>query len=178
MDRSRWMLLQYVVTSWEPVAALSMSDEGYDFAGWFNANHHGLEQDELADALGAMFQDGDIVARWSSRDGPDFLPTRAQIEHALDVVHPPKEALFDYGLTTQGARRWEEAARPNWSRFISACWLADPEPNGINEVICLDRSRAEQFLLHIEGCEIVSPQWELLSPSHDLFCVYINRGCA
>lgn len=92
---------------------------------------HGLSREALGERLVRLSERGLIrVNADGQEDSP--LRTREQIAHALDVsaTHntpsTPRQYLYWYWLTDRGGAVWEQHARPDWSRYVTAWSSTDP----------------------------------------------------
>jgi hypothetical protein len=123
MNDAEFWLLTLVAEMWCPIYMLTAEN----LSEILNTGRvHGLTTSKLADALHGLFQRGDIVARGQEHFESDesFLPTRED----LDAVLAGKwgESVF-YGLSPQGAERWEARAKPDWTRYLIDSYSFDPD---------------------------------------------------
>lgn len=161
-----YWLLETAVRAWTPLGFLVHPE----IDQLFNKPGHNLTDHELLAVLLRLLELGDLVCRRGAT-GP-FMPAPDEVEAAL-VCEPgvrPKNRLC-YGLTEQGGRRWESAARPDWSLYVSNCFHtgAEREPTGervrLGEIISVDRTRAEACVAGTERpvlSETVT--WDRLEP--------------
>jgi len=131
-----------------------------------------------------LFVRGDLFARTSthrrfgksgdnasnfSRDrfgqGP-IIPCVEQVETAILIDEPP----LVFGMTEQGAKRWEALARPDWDRYVNVSETC-LDSNGAEfetNLSALTRSRLEMAVQagYLGTCMLGSEKWEPVSPWH------------
>lgn len=140
-DGEYW-LLTVVCEHWLFLHALSKPERDIGL----NLSSPDLWGDQLIDTLHHLFQRGDVIAQqmgegpgnWLDEVGSPFVPSRSQIEAAVGG-----RLSLVYGLTPQGAARWELVANPQWDRYFVDSWGYDPDQG---EIIASDPELVERLL--------------------------------
>ena len=160
MSRAEFWLLTLVAELWYPVGLLAAE---YLSEILNTEQVHGLSHAELAEAMDDLFQHRDIIAKRLGSEAT-FQPTRREIVTALREEHGP-HALY-YGLTAQGAARWEAQACPDWSRYLDESFGYDPNEG---EAITSTQSLLADWLARQRDLGIETPlpgseTWDILKP--------------
>lgn len=144
-----------------------------NLAEMLNRETHKLSDAALLETLLHMFAHGDLYLQLSNRDGRDtalMSPSRSFVEATLyanrDQWLTRQQRVF-YGVTLQGAAKWERLSTPQWQKFFEAGYEVDPYQG---EIIAAERSTAETLLTmtqYDEGIHTVisdSVAWTICQP--------------
>jgi hypothetical protein len=124
MDYAEFWILETAVEFRVPFRHIA-GTERHLWNTW-NKRPHGLDRAALLDLVERLFACDDIVGQRLDFSGlhenATCIPTREEIVAAFDTPLQPSGVFYGYALTVQGGRRWEEAVRPDWTRFHSIDW--------------------------------------------------------
>jgi hypothetical protein len=157
IEFGEYWLLETAVTGRVPFNFIDCPPRAL-IAQW-NKQPHGLSKEQLIATLHRLFQAGDISA-WVDEcrilDGKpeerflrdNYTPSLEEIERAFRWDEPENHQYvprYAYSLTAQGGQRWEEIARPDWSRFHELDYIGEDAPTGLI-VTAGSLARAEEVL--------------------------------
>lgn len=156
--RGLW-LLETVVGLRCPLPLISPGEPG--LRDQFLRPGHGLSDRELLDVL-VELQEQKEIEFW--HDGEVCVLDREAIREATfpssETRSTPISEWTNYGLTSAGARRWEQFAEPDWGRFSEWQEISPEDDDGsIDEetTFCFDAGS----MAYVE--EMLSAPWRLFS---------------
>lgn len=115
MDRTTWWLLDTAAQGGFPLWWLALDPEQQGQA--FNREPLGVATADLVDVFMHMQNQGLLNFIGEDKDGQGAMPRRASPTELYAAVQ--RELQLWYRFTPHGAHTWEQAAQPDWSRFIS-----------------------------------------------------------
>ena len=170
MDPNEHWLLDSVLEQRHSLSLLGMEN----VEAIFDRKNHGMDRATIIATLTRLFDLGLLIA--SNDERGDFVPSTQDIESALDGGLDA-----DYGLTALGGAVWEEAAKPDWNRFVDGVFGAsdaDGEFDSmtrerIGEFRCADKSTLEKYMesIHFRGIVPHEPslKWSEIRPWKALY---------
>ena len=79
---------------------------------WLNRGYHKLSKEELVRVLASLFRRGDIDAFYD-----DEMLKPAGLNDFLSALDNRRSTMH-CGVTPAGGKRWEDLAKPDWSRYF------------------------------------------------------------
>jgi hypothetical protein len=139
MEYGDFWLLEAAVEGSVPLDLL-IGDEQF-FRDQWNKHPHGLARHQLVNTLRRLLAAGDVEC--FSDLGSEVLPSHEELDGFLG--EPEVACRIWYGLTAQGAARWEQAAKPDWSRYFWDRW--DSEQQSV-EFTAATSASLQRLLVH------------------------------
>ena len=143
MNYAHYWFLDTVIRRQIPFNWLSASNLG-EMA---NRPTHNLADADLLDTLMYLFTEGDLMLKLSGRNNNvqslaspsrDFVQSTLFMGHDAWIQHP--QSIF-YGVTAQGATKWEQLSAPQWEQYYEEGYGIEPYEG---DIIASERAVTEE----------------------------------
>ncbi len=170
MERAEYWLLDVAIQGLIPIGMIATRS---DVETHLLREHHGLNMRELTRLMMRLFDRGDLLALRSNEDEP-FTPDREEVRQNLNRGWSIEFFWFAtfFGLTEAGGARWEALSDPDWSCFVDASFIVDPQ---VCEIATMEKELAEEIL---ERChyDAGTLEEEVLEPWAPTYWKELPRG--